>query len=72
MFKFMMQLTAATIALYVIGHMWAVSASPKCKGWSCDVVECHDGYAVRLPDGTYLPCEKFDQYVNGDKSVVVK
>lgn len=42
-----------------------------CKGWDCDTVYCPDGYAVRLPDGRFLPCEEFDKFIDGDESVAV-
>lgn len=58
--------------LYVAGSVMAESVTKGCKGWSCDEVFCPDKYAVQLPDGTYLPCDQFDKYVGGDKSVVVK
>lgn len=58
--------------LYVAGSVMASASNKGCKGWQCEEVFCPDKYAVRLPDGSYLPCELFDKYVDGDKSVVVK
>jgi hypothetical protein len=58
--------------LYVSGSVMAQATIKGCKGWECEEVFCPDKYAVRLPDGSYLPCEKFSEYVDGDKSVVVK
>ena len=63
---------AASICLYLVGQVFAWSGDLDCKGWNCEEVTCWDGYAVRLPDGTYLPCEKFDEYMAGNKKVVVK
>jgi hypothetical protein len=65
------KIAIASIVLYIIGHIIAVSASTKCLGWNCEEVTCPDGYAVRLPSGEYLPCEKFDAYVDGDQSVTI-
>ena len=68
------KLIIASLAIFILQRgisAWA-SATKECIGWNCEEVECKNGYAVRLPDGSYLPCEKFDAYVNGDKSVVIK
>jgi hypothetical protein len=67
-------LIIAAVAIFILQRgisAWA-SASEECLGWNCAEVECKEGYAVRLPDGSYLPCDRFDDYINGDKSVVVK
>jgi hypothetical protein len=73
MFNLIKLTIVASICLYIIGLAFAWSAeNTNCKGWDCEEVTCWDGYAVRLPDGTYLPCDKFDEYVNGNKGVVIK
>ena len=56
------------IAIYIVGHVIVSYASTyNCKGWSCKTVYCPDDYAVKLPSGEYLPCEKFNDYVNKKK-----
>lgn len=70
MMKLIKLTIGACICLYAIGYFFAFSANRLCKGWSCDEVYCPNDYAVKLPDGSYLPCEKFDDYMNGNKSVV--
>lgn len=72
MFKFLILTIVASACLYLLGMALAKSAEPLCKGWKCEEVYCPDNYAVRLPDGSYLPCEKFDEYQAGNKKVVVK
>lgn len=59
------------VVLCAIGVLSLPDSIGACKGWDCDTVKCWDGYAVRLPDGRYLPCELFDDYINGDKSVAI-
>lgn len=62
-----------TILVYLVGHALAIAARDNCKGWSCDVVTCPDGYAVLVPGKGYLPCEKFYDYVDkGNHGVLLK
>lgn len=72
MFNLIKLSIAASICLYLVGEVLAWSSESDCRGWHCKEVTCWDGYAVRLPDGSYLPCEKFDAYVAGKKDVVIK
>lgn len=48
------------------------SQASVCKGWDCAEVTCPNGYAVLVPGKGYLPCEKFDEYINGNKRVLIK
>jgi hypothetical protein len=44
-----------------------------CRGWECEQVTCWDGYSVYIPEEkAYLPCEKFDEYLNGNKGVLIR
>lgn len=73
MFNIIKITIVATVCLYIMGEILGNAANKRdCRGWDCEEVTCWDGYAVRLPDGSYLPCEKFDDYVNGNKKVVIK
>ena len=72
MFNLIKLSIAASICLYLVGAAFAWSGEQACKGWSCEEVDCPAGYAVQLPNGTYLPCDQWDAYMAGDKSVVVK
>lgn len=59
-----------SLIVYLLGQVLALAATKKCVGWECQEVECPDGYAVLVPGKGYLPCEKFDDYVNGNESVL--
>jgi hypothetical protein len=52
----------ATGVVYAAGS--AIASTAGCYGWDCDVVQCKDGYAVLVPGKGYLPCNKFDEYVD--------
>jgi hypothetical protein len=57
--------------LYLIAVTIEFGAERLCTGWDCETVSCDNNYAVLTPDG-YLPCDKFDDYVNGNKTVILK
>lgn len=58
---------------YIPGVLGAFAPEAECMGWQCKEVQCEDGYAVFIPEqDAYLPCEDFDQYINGDNSRLIK
>ena len=61
-----------TFFIYIIGHILAVQAMKTCSGWECDVVECKNGYAVLIPGKGYLPCEKFDEYIETNNKELLR
>ena len=66
-----------TFAVFVCTFFFQLAvSSPRsqsvCKGWDCPEVTCPNGYAVLVPGKGYLPCEKFDDYINGNKKVLIK
>jgi hypothetical protein len=61
-----------SIVVYILGQIMASATEKPCLGWDCKEVTCNDGYAVLIPGVGYLPCEKWDQYASGDKSVIIK
>lgn len=70
MFK---KIILTTIVVYIVGHLLAVAATKNCKGWKCEEVDCPSGYAVLVPGVGYLPCDKFEAYVDhNDTSVILK
>lgn len=63
-------ISANAFIYYGAGIAENVFAEPSpCVGWNCDKVSCPNGYAVRLPSGSYLKCEDFDEYIDDNKSV---
>jgi hypothetical protein len=71
LFVFFTLAIAGSVCLYIIGIGLEYGAAHICQGWDCETVSCPKGYAVLTPDG-YLPCDKFDDYVNGNKTVILK
>lgn len=44
-------------------------SSPSCLGWECeDKVVCPDGYAIKVPNKGFLPCESWDDYFEENES----
>lgn len=61
----------ATGVVYAAGD--AMASSVPCYGWDCDVVKCRDGYAVYIPElKKYLPCEKFDEFIETDNEELLR
>jgi hypothetical protein len=57
---------------YVVAHGLAYIDETNCQGWNCEVVNCNKGYAVFVPEkNAYLPCEKFDDFINGNSEVLI-
>lgn len=52
--------------LLIMTRPWRALADEPCLGWECQEVKCPDGYAVHIPGKGYLPCEKFDRYMEGE------
>lgn len=69
--KILMAFILGNVFLYVAGCVMAEATKSGCKGFDCEEVYCPDKYAVRLPDGSYLPCEQFDLYVRGYAGVAI-
>lgn len=69
--RFWENLVFAVILLFLVQVVWSSLPQP-CRGWDCEEVECRPGYAVEVPGKGFLPCDKFERYVDGDESVLLK
>lgn len=62
MFKFIFKIIALIVIINASVFIMQASQGTKCLGYNCETVKCPDNYAVKLPNGKYLPCEDFDTY----------
>ena len=66
------KITIATVCLYILGHIMAQASTDDCLGWDCDAVYCPSGYAVEVEDGSFLPCDRFDDYLKTKNKELLK
>lgn len=66
----MRKLILATVFIYTLGYGIILLDKSTCLGWDCDTVYCPTGYAVYVPDHGYLPCDQFDEFIDGNKEVI--
>jgi len=73
MFNMIKLTIVASLCLYLIAMALEQGSNLICRGWECEQVTCWDGYSVYIPEEkAYLPCEKFDEYLNGNKGVLIR
>lgn len=59
--------------MYLIGFSIMSLPAAECYGWKCEVVHCVDGYAVYIPEmDKYLPCHKFDEFIETDNKELLR
>lgn len=64
--RFAGKLFVAFILIYygygVVENVMAMDED--CLGWECEVVSCHDDYAVWVAEhGAFLPCKDVEEYI---------
>ena len=71
--KIIAKIAAASIGLYVAAYIIGLALpAMDCYGWECETVTCPKNMAVYVPDKGYLPCEKFNEYVDTEDERILK
>lgn len=67
--KVLFRVIMVSIGLWTI-QVLAASFDGKCMRWECEAVYCPTGYAIEVPGKGYLPCDRFDEYIDGNTKVL--
>ena len=57
------------ILTYFMAEAFGLVSENYCMGWNCEEIYCPEGYAVDTGEGL-LPCDKTDEYNEGNKGVL--
>lgn len=69
-----LKILGASIGLYVAAYIIGLALPAwDCYGWECETITCPPQMAVYVPEKGYLPCDKFNEYIDTeDERLLVK